>query len=71
MKSRTVVQPGTPELDREQLASTNPRVVFLPFSETMFDSARRNMPCWRQEAEPSQSTAQTIRRLIKPVTPPG
>lgn len=55
MKSQTAFQPGTPELGRKQLSGTNPRVVFLPFSETMLDSARRNMPCWRQEAEPSHS----------------
>lgn len=57
MKARTVVHPGTPELDREQIASTNPRVVFLPFSETMFDTARRNTPCWQQETLPSQSSS--------------
>ena len=57
MKPQTVVHSGTPELDREQISSTNPRVVFLPFSETMFDSAKRNTPCWQQETKASHSNS--------------
>jgi hypothetical protein len=49
MKPQSVVRSRTSTLEREQFGESNPRVVFLPFSETLLDSAKGNTPCWQQQ----------------------
>ena len=55
MKPQSVVRSRTSSLEREQFGDSNPRVVFLPFSETLLDSAKGNTPCWQQQTQSSRS----------------
>ena len=55
MKQQSVVRSRTSSLEREQFGDSNPRVVFLPFSETLLDSAKGNTPCWQQQTQSSRS----------------
>jgi hypothetical protein len=55
MKPQPVVRSRTSSLEREQFGDSNPRVVFLPFSETLLDSAKGNTPCWQQPTQSSRS----------------
>ena len=55
MKPQSVVRSRTSSLEREQFGDSNPRVVFLPFSETLLDSAKGNTPCWQQQTQSSGS----------------
>jgi len=55
MKPQSVVRSRTSTLEREPFGDSNPRVVFLPFSETLLDSAKGNTPCWQQQTQSSRS----------------
>ena len=55
MKPQSVVRSRTSILEREEFGDANPRVVFLPFSETLLDSAKGNTPCWQQLTQSSRS----------------
>jgi hypothetical protein len=55
MKPQSVVRSRTSSLEREQFGDSNPRVVFLPFSEKLLDSAKGNTPCWQQQPQSSRS----------------
>ena len=55
MNALTIPGSVVAELDCQQVADSHPRVVFLPFSEALLDSAGRNMPCWQQETKTAHS----------------
>ena len=55
MSALTTPGSTVPDLESQQVADSHPRVVFLPFSEALLDSAGRNMPCWQQETKTAHS----------------
>ena len=57
MEAQTLVSAATPHPDREEIADSNPRVVFLPFSETLLGSAPHNTSCWQRQTPASHSNS--------------
>jgi len=55
MEAQTTPRSITPDLNDQQVADSSPRVVFLPFSEALMDSAKRSTPCWQRGGKTAHS----------------